>query len=552
MAEYYTVVKSAIGKLETNKAETRRTVYAQLRNTLVEELKAVAPPLSMTVIAAQRLELEEAIRKVERESVANLQPPRAPARPVAPPPVPNLVRAAPPSTPASPPAEGARSPRDLLRRATQQAASRGNPAGSSPAGVAAATERPTLSKGAELNQSNGATADLRPLREPVIERAPPVPGQRERAEPPAPDEGAVPRARPVGPAAGAEPRRSPRRDDTVEASEPEAREPDARPSRLRSLLLTALLIAVIVGAGALAWSKRVVIGQIIAAFDGTKATSEKVIPPAVPDSGAPGKVAEHGAGAGAAPAKAPGPVNPRPDDGASPAAPAVAASPAVAGAAATPALPADAGATPAPAGAAADGASPASPPPPVVASANDNAAGAPTGQKAVLHEEMVNSLGATSISATVNWRYVENGPDGPAIEADLQVPERRLKITLTIHKNADSSLPASHLVEIKIDAPPDLPGKSIQKLTRILMKPTADAAGRPLAGAEAKIGDGYFWIALSGADLDVPRNLALLRAGEWFDLPFTYETGQRAILTFEKGSQGDEVFRKAMAAWATG
>jgi hypothetical protein len=173
-------------------------------------------------------------------------------------------------------------------------------------------------------------------------------------------------------------------------------------------------------------------------------------------------------------------------------------------------------------------------------------------QKATLHEESVNFTGVTSINAAVTWRYLDDGANGPAIEANLQVPERRMKIKLTIHKNTDNSLAASHLIEIKIDAPSDPPAKSIQKLTGILMKPTEEARGQPLSGAEAKITDGFFWIALSGADLDLPRNLALLRDGEWIDLPFTYETGQRAILTFEKGSQGDQVFEKAMAAWTTG
>ena len=31
-----------------------------------------------------------------------------------------------------------------------------------------------------------------------------------------------------------------------------------------------------------------------------------------------------------------------------------------------------------------------------------------------------------------------------------------------------------------------------------------------------------------------PANLALLRGRDWIDLPFLYETGQRAVLTFEK------------------
>jgi len=178
-------------------------------------------------------------------------------------------------------------------------------------------------------------------------------------------------------------------------------------------------------------------------------------------------------------------------------------------------------------------------------------------QKAVLYEEPVNSTGdtnagVTAINAAVTWRYVENGANGPAIEANLQVPERGLKVKLTIHKNADRSLPASHLIEIQIDAPSDMPGKGIKKVPRIVMKPTEEARGQPLVGAEAKITDGFFWIALSAADADISANLALLRERDWIDLPFVYETGQRAILTFEKGTQGDQVFQKAMSAWTAG
>ena len=429
--------------------------------------------------------------------------------------------------------EDGRSLQDVFVRVPQQAESRGRPAG-----AAGAVERATVSIRGELNQQGGATAALQPSSKPVIERAPPpVQAHREPAK------GAAARRRPADPAAAAERRRSQGHDDTTKATEREA-----RPSRLRSLLLTALIIAVLVGVGTLAWSKRVIIGQIITAFDSSKATGGKLIPPAVPDSGAPGNVAERVTDAGAAPAKVVGPINPQTDDAASPAAPAVP------GAAATPALPADAGARPTPGDATADEASPAGPVPPVVASATDNADadGAPIEQKAVLHEEMFNSVGATSINATVTWRYLDDGANGPAIEADLQVPERGMKIKVTIHKNADSSLPASHLVEINFDAPSGLPGKGIQNLTHIFMKPTKEARGQPLVGAEAKITDGFFWIALSGADLDLPRNLSLLRDGEWIDLPFTYETGQRALLTFEKGSPGDRVFQKAMAAWAGG
>jgi hypothetical protein len=205
------------------------------------------------------------------------------------------------------------------------------------------------------------------------------------------------------------------------------------------------------------------------------------------------------------------------------------------------------------------GSLPSSQPAPRVASANDNGAGGGVlvAQKAVLYEEPVNSTGSyyrgvTALNATVTWRYVEKGANGPSIEANLQVPQRNLNVKLTIHKNADKSLPASHLIEVQIDAPPDMPGKGIKKVPRIVMKPTEEAQGDPLVGAEAKITDGFFWIALSASQADVSSNLALLRDREWIDLPFVYETGQRAILMFKKGMEGDQVFQKAMAAWQTG
>ena len=57
---------------------------------------------------------------------------------------------------------------------------------------------------------------------------------------------------------------------------------------------------------------------------------------------------------------------------------------------------------------------------------------------------------------------------------------------------------------------------------------------------------------LSAADADISANLALLRERNWIDLPFVYDTGQRAILTFEKGTPGDRVFEKAITAWSSG
>ena len=127
-----------------------------------------------------------------------------------------------------------------------------------------------------------------------------------------------------------------------------------------------------------------------------------------------------------------------------------------------------------------------------------------------------------------------------------------MKIRFSLHRNTDDTLPASHLVEVVVDTPADFPGKAVSSVPRIVLKPTEEARGQPLVGAAAKVADGFFWIALSAADADVVGNLQLISERNWIDLPLVYDTGQRAILTFEKGTPGDRVLQKALAAWDAG
>ena len=174
----------------------------------------------------------------------------------------------------------------------------------------------------------------------------------------------------------------------------------------------------------------------------------------------------------------------------------------------------------------------------------------------MLYEEPLDAAtaaaGVTAVNAVVTWRFIENGTSGPEIEANLEVPDRSIKIRLSIRRNKDPTLPASHLVEAVINIPADFPGKAIRGIPRLVLKSSEDERGQPLVGAAAKVAEGFFWIALSSADADVARNMQLMRERLWIDLPIVYETGQRAILTFEKGTPGERVFERAFAAWSTG
>jgi hypothetical protein len=69
VADFYPLMARAVAKLIDNTAEARQALYARARATLLEELRDQNPPLAESEIVWQRLALEEAIRKVERESV---------------------------------------------------------------------------------------------------------------------------------------------------------------------------------------------------------------------------------------------------------------------------------------------------------------------------------------------------------------------------------------------------------------------------------------------------------------------------------------------------
>ncbi|NLH81882.1 MAG: hypothetical protein GX458_13685, partial [Phyllobacteriaceae bacterium] len=81
MADYHAILKRAISAMPAPNGEARRAVYEKARSALVNQLKAFDPPLSPSEITQQRLQLEEAIRKVESEAAKGLlkAPPTAPA-----------------------------------------------------------------------------------------------------------------------------------------------------------------------------------------------------------------------------------------------------------------------------------------------------------------------------------------------------------------------------------------------------------------------------------------------------------------------------------------
>ncbi|WP_416356065.1 hypothetical protein ACLNGM_18510 [Aureimonas phyllosphaerae] len=197
----------------------------------------------------------------------------------------------------------------------------------------------------------------------------------------------------------------------------------------------------------------------------------------------------------------------------------------------------------------------ATPAPQAPASTPQVAAGTvPVGQRAVFYEERSADREGTQQSGNVVWSLdneppAEGRPAEPVIRAVVDVPDSSLKMTMTIRRNADTTLPASHVIEILFDTPANFPGGQIENVQRLALKPTEQARGEPLIGVAGKISDGFFIIALNDLPQAIQSNLALLRSQEWIDIPIAYTSGQRALMSIEKGIPGERVFREAIDAW---
>jgi hypothetical protein len=178
----------------------------------------------------------------------------------------------------------------------------------------------------------------------------------------------------------------------------------------------------------------------------------------------------------------------------------------------------------------------------------------PVGQKAIFYEEKTGTEAGTADQGAVVWSVVQDSPgldqpEEPAIRGDLTIPARNIKLRITIKRNGDKSLPASHIIEMAFSTPADFPGGAIEAVQRMALKDTEQAPGSPLVGVPAAFGDGFFLIALTDEKTAIDTNMTLLQRQNWFDIPVAYRTGRRALLSFEKGLAGDKVFQEVIKAW---
>ncbi len=180
--------------------------------------------------------------------------------------------------------------------------------------------------------------------------------------------------------------------------------------------------------------------------------------------------------------------------------------------------------------------------------------GAVVAQKVVLYEEDQTNPNGTQFVGSAVWRTERVAP-GPGqkpdvvVRAEVEIPEQKVSMRLSLRRNDDKQLPASHTVEIVFTLPPDFLHGGISNIPGILMKQGETTRGVPLNGVVVKVTTNFFLIGLSSVDVDMQRNVQLLKERSWFDIPVVYGDGKRAIIAIEKGTPGERAFTEAFATW---
>jgi hypothetical protein len=603
-ADYYAILKNAIGALPESSGEARRAVYEKARRAVVDQLKSFDPPLSATEITQERLRLEDCIRRVEAEAAKGIltqtlsrtggqqQPPapppreeprtrmayEPPQRPSLPPPSQpqsgygQQPAYAPPSdrtptrgyAPLQEPPTGYGQDRGLDRgadrysdRSRERVPGSNSVMGPAPTPASAYDTRPV--ERTRLPQTNGFQPQTTGFVPPPQHNEPQTgPGGYALRQ-------AVQEAEQLG-AAVAETAQNAReallashhdpyaeeqarRAQAEQAAPPQAEEAFGAERRSKKPMIAALTVGLlVVGVGAAAlWSQSDRIASYLGVpkpfasnggkggdknqpksidriptddagqpKDVVKVPTEKIN---VPQEGTPAPASATGQKAAVdAPPILP-PVNQPPKDGAPQTAQAPGPQTAPAPQAPLPQQPV-----------------------PMVA------------QKVTMMEEGAAGAQPQYSTGKVVWQLVKESPSAgkppvSILRARVEIPDRRMTMTLSMQPNSDPTFSASHLIEVRFSLPPDFDAKGVSNVPGLIVKPNEQSNGQALVAASAKISSGFFWIALSSSEGDKQKNLALLKDGGWLSVPIVYETGKRGLITIEKAGAGDKVFADALSAW---
>ena len=144
-----------------------------------------------------------------------------------------------------------------------------------------------------------------------------------------------------------------------------------------------------------------------------------------------------------------------------------------------------------------------------------------------------------SLGSTV-WSTIQPLPGQPAtvaVKADADIPDLKMHATMTLRKNTDPTVQATHTIDLKFSFADGAPITGVKDVVP-KMGNLGSTASEALTGVRIRISDVYFLIALAKGDQVAARNLDLMRTRAWFDFPLRLNDNRIAILVDSEVHEG--------------
>ena len=158
---------------------------------------------------------------------------------------------------------------------------------------------------------------------------------------------------------------------------------------------------------------------------------------------------------------------------------------------------------------------------------------------------------AVSLGSTV-WSLIPPAPNQPgtvAVKAEADIPDLKMHATMTLRKNTDPTLQATHTIDLKFSFAEGAPITGFKDVGLPQMRKEDSTAAEALTSVKVKISDTYFLIALAKGEADTARNLDLMQTRSWFDFPLLLNDERIAKIVFQKSPEGQAMLEKAFEAW---
>lgn len=165
-----------------------------------------------------------------------------------------------------------------------------------------------------------------------------------------------------------------------------------------------------------------------------------------------------------------------------------------------------------------------------------------------------NNNAVKTYTGTVVWnsQNTTRGSGQPVsfgVRADITIPEAKLTASMTIEKNSDATLPASHTITWRFKRDEGSPLPAFSEAGMLLMRDEGNPQGQALAGVPARITPNDYIIALAAPEALLNANLDTIKRRGWFDLPLKMAGGLQAKITLEKGNPGERLIAQAFERW---